>query len=171
MKTIYILEDSKIVAELLKFDLQEDFNCKVRCFENSVDLFDDILLNKAKKPDLIILDHFIDNQLNENGLNILKKIKRYDGDIPVIMFSGQHSLQLAVELIHAGAADYIDKNEDSFLEDMNNSVRSLFKYYDTVNRLSVAREQARVDQKQVIGLAVLSFIFLVSLITLQQIVS
>ena len=98
------------------------------------------------------------------------KIKIYNHNIPVIMFSGQHSLQLAVELIHAGAADYIDKNEDSFLEDINQSVRTLFKYYDTVNQLSVANEQVLLDQKQFIGAVFLSFLFLVSLITLLQIV-
>ena len=52
MKNIYLLDDSKIVTELLKFDLQNEFNCKVTAFENGNDLLNNIYL----KPDIIILE-------------------------------------------------------------------------------------------------------------------
>ena len=91
---------------------------------------------EKNKPDIIILDHFIDNEYKESGLTVLKKIKSIDKNIPVIIFTGQHDLKLAVEFIHAGAVDYIDKNEENFLEDINTAIRNIFKYEDTVTKLT-----------------------------------
>ena len=155
MKKIYILEDSKIVTELLKFDLINEFNCEVIAFDNGNDLIAKLPLN----PDIIILDYFIDNEFQENGLIILNKIKALNKIVPVIMFTGQHDLKLAVDFIHAGAVDYIDKNEDTFLEDMTNSIRNIFKYEDTVTQLSKVKTRIKIDKKQIFGLGFFLHLF------------
>lgn len=162
MKKIYLLEDSKVVTQLLKFDLVNEFNCEVITFDNG----NDLVQNLSLKPDVIILDHFIDNEFQENGLVVLNRIKEINKVIPVIMFTGQHDLKLAVNLIHAGAVDYIDKNEDSFLENINNSVRNIFKYEDTVRQLKKIEQRILIDKKQIMGLVTLCTILIVTLFTL-----
>jgi DNA-binding NtrC family response regulator len=124
MKKIYLLEDSIIVSELLRFDLIKEFNCEVIIFENGNDLINNLCFN----PSIIILDHFIDNEFHENGLIILKRIKNIDKSIPVIIFSGQHNLELVFEFLNTGADRYIDKNKESFLEDIINAVGMTFRH-------------------------------------------
>ena len=164
MKKIFLLEDSKIVTELLKFDLTRELNCEVIEFQNG----NDLIANIDSAPDIIILDHFIENEFNENGLSVLKRIKIADKSIPVIIFSGQHNLHLAVELIHAGAIDYIDKNKESFLEDINYAVRNIFKYEDTVLQLSKVEKRITSDKKQIFGIGIFCLLLLTILFIVQK---
>jgi DNA-binding NtrC family response regulator len=164
MKKIYLLEDSKVVTELLRFDLVNEFNCEVITFDNG----NDLIKNLPSSPDVIILDHFIDNEFQENGLVILNRIKAINKVIPVIMFTGQHDLKLAVNLIHAGAIDYIDKNDDSFLENMNTSIRNIFKYEDTVIKLNKIQKRLLIDKKQILGLVMFCLVLLTTLYILQK---
>ncbi|MCI5148016.1 MAG: response regulator [Candidatus Electrothrix sp. MAN1_4] len=57
-------------------------------------------------PDVVILDLKMHDM---NGLDVLKKIKEYDGDIEVIMLTGHGSAQAGVEAREKGAYDYIIK--------------------------------------------------------------
>jgi DNA-binding NtrC family response regulator len=163
MKKIYVLEDSKVVTELLRFDLVNEFNCEVVTFDNGNDLIEYLPLT----PDVIILDHFIDNEFQENGLLVLNRIKAINKVIPVIMFTGQHDLKLAVDLIHAGAIDYIDKNEETFLEDMSTSIRNIFKYEDTVIQLSKIHNRILIYKQQIFSMMIFC-IFLLSMLFIMQ---
>ena len=48
MKQIYLLENSRIVSELLRFDLTKEFNCEVTILENGNDLIDNMSSNQKK---------------------------------------------------------------------------------------------------------------------------
>lgn len=158
MKKIFLLEDSLIVSELLRFELEQEFDCKVVCFTDG----NALLTSLREGPDLIILDYFIDNAINENGLAVMNSIKSINDKIPLIIFSGQHNLKLAIQLIHAGAVDYIDKNEDSFLEDINNAVRNIFHYDEAKKQLNHAQEKISFDRKQIVTFGLLGLILLIS---------
>jgi PAS domain S-box-containing protein len=55
---------------------------------------------------------FIDYQLPKtNGLELLKKIKRMAPQLPVIVLTSQGDERIAVEMMKAGAMDYIPKSE------------------------------------------------------------
>ncbi|HTQ39671.1 MAG TPA: response regulator [Pirellulales bacterium] len=56
--------------------------------------------------DLVILDH----QLAEgNGVSCLRRIRQFDPVVPIIAVSGMATPEVAVELIEAGADDYLSK--------------------------------------------------------------
>jgi PAS domain S-box-containing protein len=57
-------------------------------------------------PDVIVLDY---NFPKHDGLSVLREIRELDGLIPVIVMTGQDETALAVELMKAGAVDYIPK--------------------------------------------------------------
>lgn len=62
-----------------------------------------------EKPDVIFLDHNMDTL---SGYEVLKKIKRFNPDIYVVMISAQEEIKTAVDALKHGAFDYIQKGED-----------------------------------------------------------
>lgn len=67
------------------------------------------LNNLNKKPNIIFLDHNMDDL---NGFDVLKKIKRVDPNIFVIIVSAQENMKIAVDALKYGAFDYIIKGDD-----------------------------------------------------------
>lgn len=58
--------------------------------------------------DLILLDYHLPDI---NGLSLIAKIKALGVDLPLIVLTGQGDEELAVEMMKAGAADYISKGK------------------------------------------------------------
>jgi len=56
--------------------------------------------------DCVVLDYFIPDA---NGLSLLQGIRRLEIDMPVVMFTGRGDEEIAVELMKAGAVDYLPK--------------------------------------------------------------
>ncbi len=72
------------------------------------------LNNLYKKPLVVFLDYNMDDL---NGFEVLKKIKRYDPNIYVVIISAQESIKVAIDALKYGAFDYIIKG-DNELEKM-----------------------------------------------------
>jgi DNA-binding NtrC family response regulator len=70
----------------------------------------DCLNQLTKEPDVIFLDYHMDNL---NGIEILKKIKRFNPNTMVFFVSGQESIRIAVNSLKYGAFDYIIKQDMS----------------------------------------------------------
>ena len=72
-----------------------------------------------------------------DGIEILKEIRSFRADLPVILLTGKGSVDAAVEAVQEGAADFIEK--DLFVED------KLELSMEKVERmLDVLRENARL---------------------------
>jgi two-component system nitrogen regulation response regulator NtrX len=63
---------------------------------------------KKSIPDLIFLDLWIGDD-ESAGLKILKKIKKINRDVPIVIISGHGNVDVAVQAIQNGAADFIEK--------------------------------------------------------------
>ncbi|OFY09113.1 MAG: regulator [Bacteroidetes bacterium GWE2_42_24] len=104
---IYVVEDDPLFAKTLKFHLSLNPDYEVEIFSDGRKCID----NLFKNPALITLDY---NLPGMSGLNVLKKIKELNPDLPVIIISSQHDVKVAVDLLKEGAYDYIVKDEDMF---------------------------------------------------------
>lgn len=70
------------------------------------------------KPDLILLDHWLPGM---RGDEVLRLIREKDRDVPVIVMTAQGSIELAVNSMKLGAADFLVKPFE--LEQLENVVR------------------------------------------------
>ena len=88
-------------------------------FKNSIlmENGDECLNRLYMDPDVIFLDY---NMPPSNGLEILQKIKMTHPNIYILLISGQKDIQVAVNALKHGAADYIIKGEEDL--DMISSV-------------------------------------------------
>lgn len=103
--TIFVVEDDEWYRKLLHYNLtlNPDFNVEV--FSTGA-----AFLEKLKeKPNLVTLDYRLPDY---NGEELLKKIKAVDPTIEVLIISEQSQIQTAVDLLKAGAYDYLTKTDD-----------------------------------------------------------
>ncbi|MBK8444242.1 MAG: response regulator [Sphingobacteriales bacterium] len=77
----------------------------IHSFNSSVDCLQEIHL----QPEIVFLDHQMDVY---SGYETLRKIKRYNPNIFVVMVSAQEDIGTAVATLKHGAFDYIQKNAD-----------------------------------------------------------
>lgn len=103
---IFIVEDDEFYGEMLKHHLQKNPDYEVELFLNG----SDFIKNLHKQPSAISLDYSLPDM---TGYEIIKKIKEFNPEIPVIIVSGQEDITTAVELIQEGAYDYFVKNDET----------------------------------------------------------
>lgn len=69
---------------------------------------------RSSRPDLVIMDmNYSRTTTGEEGLTLLKQIKVFHPDVPVILITAWGNIPLAVEGIRAGAFDFITKPWDN----------------------------------------------------------
>ena len=76
---------------------------KVTCFADGAA---QVAAAKVNTPLCIILDVHIPGK---SGLDILKQLNAQDYPVPIFMISGQGDIAMAVDAIHHGALDFIEK--------------------------------------------------------------
>ena len=101
---VFLVEDSQAYSVMLDYKLQDIANYRFTIFESAEEVFENLYLN----PDCIILDYYLPGM---NGLDALKHIKSKQPNIPVIVLTSQEDVQVALDVIKAGAAEYISKNK------------------------------------------------------------
>ena len=113
---ILIVDDDEVIVNLLELLLEK------RGFEVFSAKNGELGLQMVAKhhPALVLLDYMMPVK---NGLETLKQIRSQYPDSSVVMFTGKGNEDVAVELMQAGAADYLRKPFAS---------KSLIKRIDTV---------------------------------------
>ena len=104
MSDILVVDDEADIRTLIG-DILSDEGHGVRLAWDSETALTEI--NRAA-PDLIVLDIWLkDSRLD--GIDILKKVKRDNPAIPVVIISGHGNIEIAVAAIKQGAYDFIEK--------------------------------------------------------------
>src|SRR5688500_16457308 len=104
MHRVLVLDDERLVrwslAERLRADGLEPL--QAASVAEALDL-------AAKGVDAAILDFKLPDG---DGLSVLRKLRHADPDVPVIMLTAHTDVDLVVEAVKAGAADYVAKPFD-----------------------------------------------------------
>jgi len=104
MSDILVIDDEQDIRELIG-EILDDEGHSTRLARNSQTAFEEI--NRAE-PDLVILDIWLKDS-EFDGIDILKKTKRDNRDIPVVIISGHGNIEIAVAAVKQGAYDFIEK--------------------------------------------------------------
>ncbi len=87
-------------------------------------------------PKVISLDYSLPDL---TGVQVLKRIKQHNKEIGIVIISGQQDVATAVELLKAGAYDYIIKNEE-IRERFLNTLRNLLQNLNLAREVETLRE-------------------------------
>jgi DNA-binding NtrC family response regulator len=90
----------------------------------------------------------LDQQLPDGtGIDVLAEVLLREPDLPIVMMTGQHDLELAIEAIGKGAADFVHKPvETARLEQMVSRLLENRRLAREVEALRGAREVPRQDR-------------------------
>jgi DNA-binding NtrC family response regulator len=130
---IFVVEDDPAYTKFLKYVLSLNPDFDVEYFTSGKDCLSQL----HKRPSVITLDYSLPDM---SGEKVLQQIREFNPDISVIVISAQEKIGTAVELLKAGAFDYITKDEDAknrILNSINNAR----------NKNSLIREIDRLKQE------------------------
>jgi DNA-binding NtrC family response regulator len=115
----FIVDDDIFCANMYEQYLKNANYKDITFFSNG----NDCLNNLNQNPDIILLDH---NMEDLTGFEVLKKVKRFNPNIYVVMVSGQENIKTAVDALKYGAFDYVIKDAnvcDKLTQIINNIIK------------------------------------------------
>lgn len=127
-RKIFVVDDDPFHLQLMKQILQSQNEENISLFSTGVDCLENIHL----KPQIVFLDHNMDIY---TGYEVLRKIKRYDPNIFVIMVSSQEEISTAVNSLKHGAFDYVQKNKN-----LEKTITETLKKVDEISALLKQRK-------------------------------
>lgn len=130
---IFIVEDDPLYGEMLKYHLSLNPDNEVVKFETG----EECLKNLYQAPSLISLDYSLPDM---SGFDVIKKVKEYNQDIPIVIVSGQEDVATAVKLLKEGAYDYFVKDEDT-KERLWNTLKNIKERLELKEEINVLKEE------------------------------
>jgi two-component system response regulator AtoC len=117
-QSILVVEDDRALAQMLALHF-EDAGFRVSIAHRCGDALG---LSRGEHFDLVLLDQ----QLPDGrGIDLIGPLLERDAALPVIMMTGQHDLELAIDAIKQGAADFVHKPID--IEALEGAVSRLLR--------------------------------------------
>lgn len=148
---IFFIEDSMVYKDLIVGYLNSHKFTNLKIYNNG----DECLKDIEEKPDLIILDYV---STGMNGLEFMLKVEKEHPEIDFIFLSGQNDVEVAVQIMKLGAADYIVKNEFA--------PRNILKSVKSIVTVTKREKQAKGFRIGVVGFFVLLFLVIMVIILL-----
>jgi len=130
---IFIVEDDPMYAKILNFHLSKNPDYEIENFASGKEC----IKNLYKNPAIITLDYTLPDM---SGMEVLKKIRKHNSDISVIIISGQENVSTAVNLLKEGAYDYLVKDNET-RDRIWNSIKNIRENLELKNEISVLREE------------------------------
>ncbi len=137
-ENILVVDDEKVILDLTTMVLTsrgfavETVSCGSEALERA----------KVGRPALILLDYMMPEM---DGMAVLKQLRENVPESYVIMFTGKGSEELAVELMKAGASDYIRKpfNNQDLVERIENVLR--------IRRIEIRNRELLEERERLLG--------------------
>ena len=105
-RTIFLVDDHPIVRQGLALLINNEPDLTV--VGEGEDAYGALRLIREKRPDIVLLDVSL---RDSDGMELLKEIKSYDPNLPVLMLSMHDESLYAERALRAGALGYVMKQE------------------------------------------------------------
>ena len=139
MRTVLIIDDNPSVGEALSLALS------LRDIQTHVALTPEQGLEwlERERIDVVIQDmnFTADTTSGEEGIELFRAIRERHADLPVILLTAWTHLETAVELVKAGASDYMAKPWDD--SKLLTTVENLLELSESTREVSRARNERR----------------------------
>nr|WP_312576828.1 sigma-54 dependent transcriptional regulator [Sedimentibacter sp.] len=139
---ILIVDDEEIIRLSLSEGLK-DLGYKVNTAVDGIAAIDAV---KKFKPQVVFLDMRL---YNENGLDILPKIKDVDNEIEIVIMTAYGDIQTAVKAIKLGAFDYINKPFD--LQEIDIIIKRVIKNIELQKKVYLLEKEKQSYVENIIG--------------------
>jgi CheY-like chemotaxis protein len=103
---IFVVEDNIIYQGLIAKEL-ETLSTNLYFYTNG----ESCLFDLDKHPSIIVMDYNLDGQMN--GLDTLQRVRDFDPNVYVILFSSQKGLNTKEIFLQYGSFDFLEKNSFS----------------------------------------------------------
>lgn len=146
---IFVVEDDPAYSKFLKYVLGLNPDYEVEYYANGKECIN----NLHKNPSVVTLDYSLPDA---SGEEILNQIRSHDPNINVIIVSAQEKIGTAVELLKAGAYDYISKDhetKDRLLNSINNA-RNKHSLIREIDHLKKEISEKYEFEKSIVGSSV-----------------
>ena len=102
MEKILLIDDEEDIVRVLSMSLKSDGYDVVSALsgKEGLDVF------KKESPDIILTDIKMPGM---DGIEVLKKVKEINSETEVIIITGHGDIDTAIEALHYGASDFINK--------------------------------------------------------------
>jgi DNA-binding NtrC family response regulator len=139
MRTVLIVDDNPAVGEALSLALSLH---EIRPLV-ALDPAQGLALLERERVDVVIQDmnFSADTTSGEEGIALFRQIRQRHPDLPVILLTAWTHLETAVELVKAGAADYLAKPWDD--TKLIASLENLLELSESTREVSRARNERR----------------------------
>jgi two-component system capsular synthesis response regulator RcsB len=108
--SIFILDDSKIITEIMKQVISTVPGVSVSAFRNSASFMEQF---SAESPELIFLDYYLDsdNKKELTGEEIFMEIKQKNPQLPVVLLTGINDPNKLSHFKEIGFSEVLNKDE------------------------------------------------------------
>ena len=122
---IYVVEDSEIIASIVKRVLETDPNNQVRLFSAVEPALEAI---EAFPPDLIITDYYFDNHLDtlRNGAFLAREVRKMGVESVIFLLTGKTDLR--EDILEGNFNVILDKSDNEVIYNLDKKVRSYLNF-------------------------------------------
>lgn len=119
-KLIFIVDDDRVYLDFMMGHFRKMDGYNVEVYSGGEDA---LLTLETKKPDLIILDHHLDDP-KKDGIFFIPRFKKINPKIPIVYITSNNTEAVKLEALRAGAQRVIVKS-DSFLVQLRTALDEL----------------------------------------------
>jgi signal transduction histidine kinase len=135
-KILVVDDDAELAGMIIRFLRKEGFQTSIA--PNGSKAIDTVL---SARPDLVLLDL---NLPDMNGIEVLKRLKEIDEDISIIIITGYGGEQIAVDLMKAGAINFLSK--PFAFEVLSGAIKDAMKMHDAQDREGWNKGQSSLEK-------------------------
>ncbi|MFZ5554394.1 MAG: sigma-54-dependent transcriptional regulator [Bacteroidota bacterium] len=144
--SIYVVEDNEWYNKLIVHNLSLNPEYSVKSFYSGKELLEAL----HEVPDVITLDYRLPDM---KGDELLRKIKDFDENIEVVVISEQGDIETAIDILKAGAFDYLVKSND-IRDRIFNVIHNIRKNKGLKSRIAKLEEEVEAKysfEKTIVG--------------------